>query len=128
MKRERNQVGTCPCPVSACIVVCPVYRFVPRTADTTRQRLANKFYMRCTCHGTLGALGESAIQEHIMENGTIWGANHNHESDAAPDAVQAVEAPKPAPDAAPPAKPPTPSVTPRPPRIPTEMDRWMWSK
>lgn len=121
MAKDKKQAGTCPCPIEGCKVLAKVYKFKAASDDARRQRMAGKCYLECSTHGTLGLRGNAAIQEHIMEHGEIWGANHVEEKPpAAPPAASAPPTPAPAP-----APKPVPAA---PARKLSEFDQWMQGK
>lgn len=106
------QIGTVPCPVVACAESCTVRRFAQRAATDTARRKAGKLYADCPTHGRFGFDGAAAMQDYILENGDIWGSEH----DEAPGGPRSTSAPAPAaakPEAPAPAAPkPAPASTP----------------
>lgn len=101
MTRPRAAIGSCPCPVKGCEAVAAVKRMQARTEDARAKRFGGKLFLVCPTHGAIGRDGAAAIQEHILECGSIDGA-------PPPAAEKAPENPPPAPKPAtapPPAAP-----------------------
>jgi len=105
--------------VRGCELTAKVFKFRAASDNPARQRMANKFYIQCSAHGTIGGRGDAAVQEFIMENGDIWGAEHKAEKvEAEPAAAApAVVTPKPAPKPAPELRPSR-----------SDMDQFMWGE
>jgi len=109
-KKINPAIGTCPCPISGCKETCEVRKFQHRATLDTQRRRAGKFYLWCPTHESIGSSGAKALQEWILENGKIDGAEPAPRPTPAPAAKPKQAAP--VRRAAPP--PPKPASTPAP--------------
>lgn len=66
-------IGSVPCPMPGCSVVCEVKKFAHRATRDTGKRVAGRLYFDCSTHGRFGFDGRQAMQDYILEKGTIWG-------------------------------------------------------
>lgn len=76
MKRAKNSpIGEVQCPYKGCTEArCKVFKFRPRT-EGHKSVFSGKHYAECPVHGRIGSDGSAAINNYILEQGTIWGAN-----------------------------------------------------
>ena len=103
MSGPNPAIGSVPCPVAGCGEACEIKKFRHTATRDTGKRLAGRLYIDCPTHGRLGFDGRQAMQDYILEKGTIWG-----EHERAPASEPAAK-PAPAPIAA-----PAPSAKPQP--------------
>ena len=80
MKAKNAPIGEVECPQKGCAELCQVFKFRPRT-EGRKTVFSGKHYAECPKHGRIGADGNPAVTEYILENAKLWGP-----TDPAPDA------------------------------------------
>jgi hypothetical protein len=102
MKTRNTPIGEVECPHKGCAETCKVFRFQART-EGRRTVFSGKHYAECPKHGRIGADGNPATTEYILENATIWAPKQTTgtapaDSGKVPAPPAKTPAPRPAPE------------------------------
>jgi hypothetical protein len=93
MTKRNEAIGEIECPNKGCTRTVPIFKYNARPTENMR-RFAGKLYCVCPAHGRFGTgNGDTEMQDYLLNEGTIWGANDAGKKPAEPATPDSTKTP-----------------------------------